>query len=179
MPVSTALSAIGDAGHPVDWWFIYKVPKDARGSAKSTVKVPPATGYEYVYFDNHSNAVAASTHKLKDPGNALLATLETLKGSDQKSFGYLFYNDEYPLELHKSNNDDRGHCKGLLAFDTASDSAIWLLHSTPRFPYLQKPDFPSDELDYGQTFICITLKDAKTAGTIATQMLSQQGPQAY
>ena len=67
----------------------------------------------------------------------------------------------------------------MLALATASDSAIWFLHSTPRFPYLQKPDFPSEELDYGQTFICITLKDVKTAETIATQMLSQQGPQVY
>ena len=177
--MSKSLSAIGDAGKPVDWWFIYKVPKGARASSKASTKVVPATGYEYAYFDNQAQALAPSKHSLKDPANALFATLEMLKGADRKSFGCLFYNDEYPLELHHSNNGGRGHCKGLLAFDSESDSALWLLHSTPRFPYLQKPDFPSDELDYGQTFICITLKDAKTAESIATQMISQQGPQAY
>jgi deoxyribonuclease-2 len=177
--VSKSLGAVGDAGKLVDWWFIYKVPKDARPSSKSNAQVPRATGYEYAYCDNHAHALAASAHKLNDPVNALHSTLQTLSGGDRKSFGCLFYNDEYPLELHKSNNGDRGHCKGVLAFDTVSDSGIWLLHSTPRFPYLPKPDFPSDELDYGQTFICITLKDVKTAESIATQMISQQGPQAY
>ena len=173
------LTAIGDAGTAVDWWFIYKIPKDARGSSKSSHAQPLATGFEYAYFDNRSEALVASKHKLNQPEGALLATLDVLKDDSATSMGLVCYNDEYPLELHKSNNGDRGHCKGVLAFDHQADSGLWLLHSIPRTPFIPKPTFPVDELDYGQTLLCITLKDAKTADAIATQMLSQQGPQTY
>ena len=60
MVVSKPLGAVGDAGLLVDWWFIYKVPKDARPSSKSTARVPPATGYEYAYFDNDAHALLAN-----------------------------------------------------------------------------------------------------------------------
>jgi len=171
-----ALSAIGDSGKAVDWWFIYKVPKDAKAADKSG---KPATGYEYAYFDSGSKVLAGSKHLLNDTTNALRLTLQQLPAKPHPSMGTVYYNDEYPSELKKSNNGDRGHCKGILAFDTATDSAIWLLHSTPRFPAPGIFTFPDDELDYGQTFLCITLKDVKTAESIAQQMTTEQGPQTY
>lgn len=174
--MAQTLGAIGDAGTHVDWWFIYKVPKDARAASKTG---KPATGYEYVYFDSGSKALAGSKHLLNDKSNALWLTLEQFPVRAHPSCGAVFYNDEYPPQLHKSNDGDRGHCKGVLAFDTATNSAVWLLHSTPRFPAPGNFDFPVDELDYGQTYLCVTLKDAKTAESIAQQMTTQQGPQAY
>ena len=165
-----ALSAIGDSGKAVDWWFIYKVPKDAKASDKSG---KPATGNEYVYFDAKSKVLAGSKNMLNDNKNALRLTLNQIKGSA------VYYNDEFPSGLKKANNDDRGHCKGVLAFDAKSNTAIWLIHSTPRYPAPGSFAFPSEELDYGQTFLCITLKDVKTAEAIAQQMLAQQGPQTY
>lgn len=171
-----ALSAIGDSGKAVDWWFIYKVPKDAKAADKSG---KPATGYEYAYFDSGSKVLAGSKHLLNDTSNALRLTLQQLPAKPHPSMGAVFYNDEYPSELKKTNNGDRGHCKGVLAFDMASNSAIWLLHSTPRFPAPGMFAFPADELDYGQTFLCITLKDVKTAESIAQQMTTEQGPQTY
>ena len=171
-----ALSAIGDAGKAVDWWFIYKVPKDALAADKSG---KPATGFEYAYFDSGSKALAGSKHLLSDTSNAVRLTLQQLPATPHPSMGVVFYNDEYPSSLKKTNNGDRGHCKGVLAFDTASDSAIWLIHSTPRYPAPGAFDFPPDELDYGQTFLCITLKDVKTAESIAQQMTTQHGPQTY
>jgi deoxyribonuclease-2 len=171
-----ALSAIGDSGKHVDWWFIYKVPKDAKAADKSG---KPATGYEYAYFDSDSKVLAGSKHLLNDTSNALHLTLQQMPASGHPTMAAVFYNDEYPSSLKKTNNDDKGHCKGVLAFDSATNSAIWLLHSTPRYSTPGSFEFPSDELDYGQTFLCITLKDVKTAEAIATQMLSQQGPQTY
>ncbi|HYP21613.1 MAG TPA: deoxyribonuclease II family protein, partial [Chloroflexia bacterium] len=82
-------------------------------------------------------------------------------------------------ELKKNNNDDKAHAKGLLAYDLESDSALWLLHSVPRYVVPGSDSFPADELVYGQTFLCITLKDVATAEAIAGQMLAQQGPQTY
>ncbi len=170
------LIAIGDAGKPVDWWFAYKVPKDARAANKSGT---PASGYEYAYWDSDSKVLAGSKHVLSDNANCLRLTLQQLPAQPHPSMGAVYYNDEYPPEEKKANDGDRGHCKGVLAFDLASDSALWLIHSTPRFPAPGMFAFPSEELDYGQTFLCITLKDVKTAEAIAQQMTTEQGPQAY
>ncbi len=41
------LSAIDDHGHPVDWWFIYKVAGKSKSSTGARF-----TGTEYVYFDS-------------------------------------------------------------------------------------------------------------------------------
>jgi deoxyribonuclease-2 len=174
------LSAIGDNGQPVDWWFMYKVPKDAPGAASETGGAgTKATGYEYVYYDAGSTALAPSTHTLDEPTNALSATLAQLGGSPGDSVGWVFYNDEHPPQLDKPDDGSKAHAKGLLAFDLESDSAFWLLHSVPRFAPPGGDDFPVDELDYGQTFLCVTLKDVATAESIAAQMLVQHGPQTY
>jgi deoxyribonuclease-2 len=177
--MSQPISAIGDNGQPVDWWFIYKVPKNAPSANEDGKAGAAATGYEYVYYDAQSMALSPSQRCLDEPDNALSATLAQLVSSPGDSVGWVFYNDEYPLELHKTNQGDKGHTKGVLAFDLESDSAFWLLHSVPRFPVPGSDDFPGDELDYGQTFLCITLQDVATAETIAQQMLAQQGPQTY
>jgi deoxyribonuclease-2 len=174
------LSAIGDNSQPVDWWFIYKVPKDARPSGGAGPASQKATGYEYAYFDDQSTALSGSPNLLSTPGSALDATLQQLfAAATDSTFGFIFYNDEFPLELNLTNNDDKAHAKGVLAFDLETDSAFWLLHSVPRFSHPAAADFPSDELDYGQTMLCITLKDVATAEAIAQQMLMQQGPQTY
>ena len=51
------ISALDESGKPVDWWFIYKVPKLSAGAA-----IDPATGYEYVYYES---AIDAQPDKLK------------------------------------------------------------------------------------------------------------------
>jgi deoxyribonuclease-2 len=96
-----------------------------------------------------------------------------------ESVGWIFYNDKFPLDLQQTNVGSKGHTKGVLVFDIESDSALWLLHSVPRFPLSTSDGFPSDELDYGQTFLCVTLRNVATAETIVRQMLTQQGPQTY
>ena len=42
------ISAVDEAGKPVDWWFIYKVPQLSPGGHGTD----SATGYEYVYYDS-------------------------------------------------------------------------------------------------------------------------------
>jgi deoxyribonuclease-2 len=177
--MSKTLSAIGDRSQSVDWWFLYKVPKDARPSTQAGASGSKASGYEYAYCDAASPKLAGSEHRLDQATSALHLTLQQIYGDKSPTQGYVFYNDEYPQKLGKTNNEERGHCKGVLAFDTDSNTAFWLLHSTPRFPHPDNDDFPTDELDYGQTFLCITLEDAKIAESIAQQMVTQQGPQTY
>lgn len=104
--------------------------------------------------------------------NRTLAQLEK-----QGQVGWIAYNDERPGT--DSNNGKMGHSKGVLAFDLATDSAFWLLHSWPKFPALDGDIAPPPSAEYGQTYLCITLKDIKTANSIAEQMRHQQEPQLY
>jgi deoxyribonuclease-2 len=153
-------------GEPVDWWFIYKTPKHT-GSRKNS-------GFDFFYFDPVSGALALSPVGLNEENQALSHTLHGIFTAPD-SAGYLIYNDEHPDK--QVNSYEKGHCKGVPAFDKTSDSALFMLHSTPRFPANRESTLPEDEEIYGQTFICITLPDYRTANHIADQMLRQQNPQ--
>lgn len=151
---------------PVDWWFIYKTPKQTGREQNQ--------GFDFLYFDPDSEVLALSPVDLNRQDQALGHTLATIFGAPE-SGGYIVYNDEHADAA--ANNSEKGHCKGILAFDQASDTAALLLHSTPRFPASMESTLPDEEEIYGQTFICITLPDYQTANRIAEQMLSQQNPQ--
>ncbi len=160
------VEAKNQQGEPVDWWFIYKTPKHT-GS-------PQNQGFDFFYYDPDSGALQLSPIGLDQQNQALDHTLRGLFDASN-SVGYLVYNDEHTDG--EKNSGEKGHCKGILAFDKASDSALFLLHSTPRFPARGASRLPADEEIYGQTFLCITLADYATANRIAEQMLSQQNPQ--
>jgi deoxyribonuclease II len=166
------LSTMDDAGKPVDWWFMYKV----AGKSKTTggIKV---TGTEYVYFDANvpgTGKLTLSPHHV-DKDGALPNTLKPLYTPG--TAGWFFYNDENPI--NGSVNGTRGHTKGVLAFDLASDSAFWLVQSTPKFPPKGSYGFPKTGMPNAQTLLCITLKDAGVARAIANQMFACQQPNVY
>jgi deoxyribonuclease-2 len=153
-------------GDPVDWWFIYKTPE--RSGTQNN------KGYDFFYFDPDSAGLELSPAGLDQDNQALSHTLTGIFNAPD-SAGYIVYNDEHVDR--EENKSEKGHCKGILAFDKTSDSACFLLHSTPRFPANKESTLPVDEEIYGQTFICISLPDYQTANQIAQQMLSQQNPQ--
>jgi deoxyribonuclease II len=153
-------------GKAVDWWFIYKTPEHTGTSNNK--------GYDFLYFDADASELKLSPVGLDQDNQALGHTLSGIFNSTD-STGYLVYNDEHVDQ--QSNSSEKGHCKGILAFDKTTDSALFLLHSTPRFPANHESTLPDDEAIYGQTFICISLPDYQTANLIAQQMLSQQNPQ--
>ena len=167
------------SGTNVDWWFVYKLPKSAGHISKSD---PAEAGYQYLYFDAHSKNLSLSKLLLTDPKSAVEQTLAQIDQPElAASIGWYYYNDEIPAKVLGKGHDDgtKGHTKGLIMFDTATDSALWLLHSTPRWPLPGDTEFPDDERIYGQTMLAITLKDLKTAEQLAAQMLAQQQPQVY
>jgi deoxyribonuclease II len=165
------VSALNDNGHPVDWWFLYKVPKLTQNAeSQSTV------GYEYVYFDPTSSAVAKSSHLLTDGKGALDLTLQSVFQHAATTTGWILYNDQMPAGAKRPDNSAFGHTKGVIAYDTSSGSAFWLLHSWPQYAIPTRSALPTPM--FGQTFLCMTL-DSATASKIATQMLSFQEPQSY
>lgn len=165
------ISALDDNGKSVDWWFAYKVPKmDKEGDA------PSATGYEYVYYDSNIGKVVQSPNLLTDGKGALDLTIASIFSNPAASTGWILYNDEMPADAQRTDSGSFGHTKGVLAFDTASKTALWLLHSWPKYADPKASGMPTPI--YGQTFLCISL-DLATASKIAAQMADHQEPQVY
>ena len=176
------VTALDENGKPVDWWFIYKVPELGAGAGTDA-----ATGYEYVYYDATIDAnpdprlrnVSRSANVLNRGKGALNLTLNSVFKSLKKpsaTIGWILYNDEMPPSAKRKDDGHKGHTKGVIAFDTASKTAYWLLHSWPKFA---DPDAANDPTPkYGQTYLCVSL-DLATAGQLAAQMANHQEPQVY
>ncbi|MDT4966187.1 MAG: deoxyribonuclease [Acidobacteriota bacterium] len=165
------ISALDENGKAVDWWFAYKVPKLAKEASS-----PSATGYEYVYYDPNVGKVARSPNLLTDGKGAVDLTLKSVFNKPDATTGWILYNDEMPSDAKRLDSSSFGHTKGVIAFDTASKTAFWLLHSWPKFADPPASDMPTPI--YGQTYLCISL-DLTTAGAIANQMANHQEPQVY
>ncbi len=164
------LSPLNENGRPVDWWFLYKVPRMVASSRSAR-----ATGYEYVYFDPRVGRVLPSSSRLTSGRGALDLTLGALFASPRATTGWILYNDEMPACVRRSDRSALGHTKGVIAFDVKSESAFWLVHSWPQYsaPHVEKPT-PM----YGQTYLCVSLSLAD-ARKLAAQMIDHQEPQTY
>lgn len=176
------ISALDENGKPVDWWFIYKVPELNPGMGTDK-----ATGYEYVYYDATIDAnpdfrkrkVLRSPNVLNSEKGALNFTLNSVFRKFKNAAattGWILYNDEMPPSAKLRDNAHKGHTKGVIAFDTSSKTAYWLLHSWPKFADPGATNDPTPK--YGQTYLCVSL-DLATAGRIAAQMANHQEPQIY
>src|SRR5258708_7005416 len=127
------VSALDEKGKPVDWWFIYKVPELNSGSGSDKT-----TGYEYVYYDSNIDKagkgnVEKSPNVLNEGKGALNLTLDSVFKKPGATTGWILYNDEKPASAKGKDNGNMGHTKGVIAFDTATKTAYWLLHSWPKF----------------------------------------------
>lgn len=172
--LTVAISALDENGKSVDWWFAYKVPQ-MNGTGPGA-----ATGYEYVYYDPKLGKVVTSANKLTMDKGALDFTLDAIFNSPSENTGWVLYNDERPdaAKNHpdQSDNGSLGHTKGVLAFDTATKTALWLLHSWPKFVMPGEKTLPTPK--YGQTYLCVSLNQA-TASAIAEIMINHQEPQVF
>ncbi len=166
-----AVEALDEKGQPVDWWFIYKVPKLTQSANTSN-----ATGYEYVYFEPGAKAVTRSPHTLDQNSGALHETLNSVFDNPRATVGWVLYNDEKPDVAAGSDDANLGHTKGVIAFDTASKTAFWLLHSWPKYAAPGLVGMPTPM--FGQTFLCVSLT-LQTANAIAKLMPTHQEPQVY
>ncbi|MFT7034083.1 MAG: deoxyribonuclease-2 [Cyclobacteriaceae bacterium] len=169
--INQGISALDEDGKAVDWWFVYKIPKLGK-SANS----PASNGYEYIYYDSSIKKIVQSPNLLTDGKGALDLTLKSIFDKPTDNMGWILYNDEMPKDVDRSDSSNWGHTKGVLAFDTATKTALWLLHSWPKYVDPESSKMPTPA--YGQTFMCISL-DLETASKIAAQMINHQTPQVY
>ena len=165
------LSALDESGTAVDWWFMYKVAgKSQTGDGRKLL------GTEYVYFDANSTKLSLSPHHLDQDG-ALPATLAQVFGTQTPGLGWYFYNDENPIDGKVIGS--RGHSKGVMAFDLETDSAFWLVQSTPKFPTKGGYSFPHTGMPNAQTLLCVSLSGADVAQAIAKQQFVAQQPNVH
>lgn len=162
-------------GKPVDWWLTYKLPIDI-GPGQQT------TGFEFLYTDSEApGTLALSSIRMDHEETALGRTLKQLNAPGSGT-GYILWNDEIPpspATPNPKNKGNLGHSKGVLAFNKKANTGFYLLHSTPRFPLVGEGSLPEDERKFGQTYLCIHLKDYRTVNQIAAVLHTQNQVQVY
>jgi len=162
-----AMQCLGEDSHPVDWWFIYKMPG----------------GFQFAYRDSRDTQtipLSLSPNLLnRTSTGALGATLHQIyQGKQSNAISFVLWNDEHPdgTRLNETDNNRTkfpgggGHTKGVLALDT--NGGYYMLHSVPKFPDLRFTTFTwNASIVYGQTFLCLSL-DRPTANSMATHLQS-------
>lgn len=158
---SVDVSCRDETDKAVDWYILYKAPK---------IQKKGLTGLEYIYIDSSGKRVMKPSTDPKKPNdykpindgdgvlaNTLRPMLKSVRDMDP-SFGFLSYSDQPPgcsADIKKF-----GHSKGVVLGDSVTQTALWLTHSTPQFPFKrdQNKFYPDTGVANGQTFMCVTLK---------------------
>ncbi|XP_066548305.1 deoxyribonuclease-2-beta isoform X4 [Amia ocellicauda] len=163
------ISCRNEAGAPVDWFIIYKLPKYKIGQIGS--------GVDYMYLDSVAKEWQLSGFLVNTSQGALGKTLGQLYERQEyksNSSAYMLYNDAPPLLDYMKYH---GHTKGVLHFDQFQ--GFWLSHTVPHFPPFPEKGYgwPSTAMRNGQTAFCVTYKYGQFA-QIAEQLLSYN-PRVY
>ncbi|XP_077551450.1 plancitoxin-1-like isoform X2 [Haemaphysalis longicornis] len=114
-----AASCKDEANKDVEWFFLYKLPKDASRFTTGFNKRSAAgqRGDEYFYVDERTPASTAtwarSEHSIAEPGGALANTLAPLYTTNKSALnvGYVAYNDQPPSRITTTAVDSNGHTK--------------------------------------------------------------------
>ncbi|TDH02496.1 hypothetical protein EPR50_G00173600, partial [Perca flavescens] len=128
----------------VDWYIIYKAP----------------AGLEYLYIDSAGRKMETSKdhNKLIDhPDGVLANTLRPIfTNPTTDNLGFITYSDQ-PPPIGTGPGSKFGHSKGLVMMEK-DETGVWLLHSTPQFPFTRDQNnfYPSSGATKAQTFICVT-----------------------
>ncbi|XP_058129762.1 deoxyribonuclease-2-alpha [Anopheles coustani] len=153
-------------GEPVDWYYLYKLPKEPSEHDS------PTNGLRYVYVsskDEHGEDILRwnSGHFTVNqsesaPGSTIVQPL-----SNEPTTLTIIYNDE---PANGPVDGERGHTKGVVSTD--GKTGYWLIHSVPKFPPQIGTgySYPHTGMLYGQSFLCISL-DGSQMETVGHQLL--------
>uniref|UniRef100_A0A8D0AUN3 Deoxyribonuclease-2-alpha n=1 Tax=Sander lucioperca TaxID=283035 RepID=A0A8D0AUN3_SANLU len=134
----------------VEWYIIYKAPK---------LNNIGTTGVEYLYIDSAGKKETSTDHNkpINHPNGVLANTLRPIfTTSMPDNFGFISYSDQ-PPPIGTGLGSTFGHSKGLMMMEK-DKTGVWLLHSTPQFPFERDQNnfYPSSGAAKAQTFICVT-----------------------
>ncbi|OIN82985.1 deoxyribonuclease II family protein [Francisella sp. TX07-6608] len=157
-------SCLDNQGNPVSWWMIIKKPDLQNTDQPHAIYIDSRTDSNYQYIKD-----------IHDPNNALLQTIqsigtintpEILNNQKKACADYgncsLLYSDQTPTQTVGSKYS---HSKGIISFN--ENKGIWILHSLPKFPYIDANKIISDFSknsninDNGQMFFCLTINKSK------------------
>ncbi|KYQ93158.1 deoxyribonuclease II [Tieghemostelium lacteum] len=176
---SSGVQCLDENGDKVDWWVIQKQPTLSGTTGRFL------EGLAYSYADEYSETLELSTKWLNASNTALAYTLAQIY-SDSKSDDMLWimYNDQLPEEGSSASSDSEessdgqgpisstfAHSKGTLAFKKSN--GFWLIHSTPRFPWDPHQSayiFPENEVNNGQSFLCVSYDTQDNFDKISTKL---------
>ncbi|XP_068612328.1 deoxyribonuclease-2-alpha [Brachionichthys hirsutus] len=148
---TSPISCYNDKGDAVDWFYIYKLPKEH------------SSGELYLLLEKGSGGWINGKGLVNDSTGALGRTVGQLYSQGKETaLAYILYNDQIPAADSSDRRlDDRGsrkgHTKGVVLLD--KNQGFWLVHSTPHFPPARKAGlfyYPSSGAINGQNFICVT-----------------------
>ncbi|XP_008322411.1 deoxyribonuclease-2-alpha [Cynoglossus semilaevis] len=152
---SSPISCYNDQGEAVDWFYLYKLPKQHGSSSQN--------GEKYLLMDNGSEGWTEGKVIVNDTTGALGRTLGPLYSQGKNpEMAYVLYNDQRPPQ---GSGDRRGHSSGTIGGHTKGvvlldkNQGFWLVHSTPHFPPERQTgeySYPDSGVNNGQNFICVT-----------------------
>ncbi|XP_076252595.1 deoxyribonuclease II isoform X2 [Rhynchophorus ferrugineus] len=150
---------------PVDWFLIYKFPKQPSHPNKLIRK---GLGFVYITSNNVSNWILSNVG-ITDPNNLVSNTLAPIYNTSLNDLLYIFYNDQPP---YGKTPKKKGHTKGGLLTDNTN--GFWLVHSVPHFPFfLDKYRYPGTGIRNGQSFLCLSL-NITNLNTVGIQLQYNQ-----
>uniref|UniRef100_A0A8D0A2Q7 Deoxyribonuclease-2-alpha n=1 Tax=Sander lucioperca TaxID=283035 RepID=A0A8D0A2Q7_SANLU len=143
-PVELLSGSRSDCGS-TGQYIIYKVP----------IVTGKTEGLEYIYIDPAGKKTSRDHNKpINHPDGVLANTLEPIFNPNTSMVRIMFKLHDQPPGCQADNTF--GHSKGLVMMDKTT-TGVWLLHSTPRFPFKRDNNFyPSSGAKNAQTFICVT-----------------------
>ncbi|KAM5239325.1 deoxyribonuclease-2-alpha [Ctenodactylus gundi] len=146
-----ALTCYGDAGQPVDWFAVYKLPAHS-GSGDVA-----GSGLRYKYVDPSSGGWRDGAGSVNSSAGAVGRSLLPLYRNNASQLAFLLYNDQPPKHSQGSDSSTHGHTKGVLLLN--QEGGFWLVHSVPRFPPPASSgaySWPHNAQTYGQTLLCVS-----------------------
>jgi len=158
------LSCLDRQGKQVPWFTLIKFP------GKLTSK-----GARHAYLDsNMQDAYKVIAGSMIDtPNEALPRTIEAINALAAGHSNIYVYNDQPTAGSSSGSSSNSAHAKGILAFDTNTNSGVYIMHSIPMFPSVSNGKIdsrvPLTATNYGQNVYCITL-DKELLGHVMNNM---------
>lgn len=117
----------------------------------------------YYYFDDKTKQTKADKSRIDVPGEPLYETMNqyNLNGN----YKMLAWSDQIPNDTMYTTSG--AHSKGLFILDMENEDAVYIMHSTPRYPAIYNDPEKGSQIDihinprnriYGQSFFCMSLK---------------------